>query len=87
MHALLKTSIAITLVKVGVFTHLVICSCMILLVCVYVLKVSLLLVFCEFVLGGILVVLMLLCIAFLKLLHVVFFSWVVWGKVIVGPHR
>ena len=59
---------------------------MILLVCVYVLKVSWLLVFCEFVLGGILVVLMLLCIAFLEVVSC-WFSWVVWGKVIVGPHR
>ena len=50
------------------------------------LKVSWLLVFCGFVLEGILVVLMLLCIAFLRLFHMDF-SWVVWGKVIVGPHR
>ena len=46
---------------------------MILLVCVYVLKVSWLLVFCGFVLGGILVVLMLLCIAFFEVVSCGFF--------------
>ena len=66
--------------KVGVFTHLVICSSMILLVCVYVLKVSWFLVFCEFVLGGILVVLMLLCIAFLEVVSCGFFFMGCVGK-------
>ena len=81
-----QTSIAITLVKVGVFTHLAICSCIILFVCVYQLKVFLVACVCGFVLGGILVVLMLLCIAYLEVVSCGF-SWVVWGKVIVGPHR
>ena len=38
------------------------------------------------VLGGTLVVLILLCIAYLEDCAC-WVSWVVWGKVIVGPHR
>ena len=59
---------------------------MILLVCVYVLKVSWLLVFCGFWLGRISCCLDVVVYSFLEVVSYGF-SWVVWGKGIVGPHR
>ena len=72
--------------KVGVFTHLVICSCMILLVCVYVFESFLVACVLWVCFGRDSCCLDVVVYSFLEVVSYGFL-WVVWGKVIVGPHR